>query len=112
MLPVVAGEREDGGVDILVTRDELRACKGQVAALEARITAALDAKLPPVAACPMRKRRPKTETMKESIREGNLVPSDDISGGTKSPLGTARTMSAIGILAAVVIVVWMLLDFR
>ena len=56
-LPVVAGEREDGGVDVLVTAAELHECKGEVAALESKIRTALDEKLPPVTACPMRKRK-------------------------------------------------------
>ena len=65
-LPLVAGERNDGSISVIVTADQLSACHGKVSALESLVINSLDANLPPVMACSMRTTRGRKRS-KDSI---------------------------------------------
>lgn len=118
-LPVVAGEREGGGVDVLVTAAELHECKGEVAALEAKIMAALEEKLPPVTACPMRKRKTtqskrRNETVgadagpTKARKEAVMLP-HGVEGSTllaSRPLRLAMGLGFLVVLAVIMLFLW------
>ena len=70
-LPLVAGERSDGTLEVVVSKVALEACDGDVSSLQVLIEQNLDQHLPPIK-CAMRKRKnnfPKLSSTTSSTME-------------------------------------------